>query len=262
MVLNSNRGAADHEAAHQWWPMMVGTNETWYGWMDEGFNSYMNILSRAHTQGLEPDLDGVGQGYGRMSGDEGEASMMWIANYAANSYGFQTYGKASMMLSMLGGLVGDKAVQDAMSAYTKAWSFKHPSPWDFAFFMSNELEMDLGWFWYYWLWTTESVDASIQDVTTSSSTTSVIIRQDGQMPSPIVLKIEFEPSGTDIPVLSNAQIVDDNTAIVSWPVDVWFEGSRTFQADLEFGTRRIEKITLDPHARFPDRDPSDNVWPR
>lgn len=82
------------------------------------------------------------------------------------------------------------------------------------------------------------------------------------MPSPIVLKVEFEPSGTDIPVLSNAQIVDDNTAIVSWPVDVWFEGSRTFQADLEFGTRRIEKITLDPYARFPDRDPSDNVWPR
>jgi hypothetical protein len=43
MVINSNRGAADHEAAHQWWPMMVGNNETWYGWMDEGFNQYMNI---------------------------------------------------------------------------------------------------------------------------------------------------------------------------------------------------------------------------
>ena len=46
MVINSNQGAADHETAHQWWPMMVGNNETWYGWMDEGFNQYMNILSR------------------------------------------------------------------------------------------------------------------------------------------------------------------------------------------------------------------------
>jgi hypothetical protein len=45
MVVNSNQGAADHEIAHQWWPMMLGTNETRYGWMDEGFNSYMNILS-------------------------------------------------------------------------------------------------------------------------------------------------------------------------------------------------------------------------
>jgi hypothetical protein len=47
MVINSNQGAADHEAGHQWWPMLVGNNETWYGWMDEGFNQYMNILSDA-----------------------------------------------------------------------------------------------------------------------------------------------------------------------------------------------------------------------
>ncbi len=51
MVINSNQGAADHETGHQWWPMMVGTNETWYGWMDEGFNQYMNILSGADTAG-------------------------------------------------------------------------------------------------------------------------------------------------------------------------------------------------------------------
>ena len=40
-------GVTDHEIGHQWWPMMVGINETWYGWMDEGFNQYMNILSEA-----------------------------------------------------------------------------------------------------------------------------------------------------------------------------------------------------------------------
>ncbi len=50
MVINSNQGAADHEAGHQWWPMMVGNNETWYGWMDEGFNQYMNILSEADAR--------------------------------------------------------------------------------------------------------------------------------------------------------------------------------------------------------------------
>ena len=50
MVINSNQGAADHETGHQWWPMMVGNNETWYGWMDEGFNQYMNILSDADAQ--------------------------------------------------------------------------------------------------------------------------------------------------------------------------------------------------------------------
>ena len=49
---------------------------------------------------------------------------------------------------------------------------------------------------------------------------------------------------------------------MTWPVDVWFNGSRTFQAALDFGGRPITKITLDPGCRFPDRDPSDNVWPK
>ena len=53
MVINSNQGAADHETGHQWWPMMVGNNETWYGWMDEGFNQYMNILSDADARGAK-----------------------------------------------------------------------------------------------------------------------------------------------------------------------------------------------------------------
>ena len=73
------------------------------------------------------------------------------------------------MLSMLGGIVGDEAVQAAMRSYSGAWAFKHPSPWDFVFFMSNELGMDLGWFWYYWLWTTESVDAAIQSARGSAT---------------------------------------------------------------------------------------------
>ncbi len=261
MVINSNQGAADHETAHQWWPMMVGTNETRYGWMDEGFNRYMNILSRADRRGEAPDLDGRGQSYGSISGDESEPPMMWNANYAGPMYGFQTYAKTPLMLSMLGGMVGDSAVWRAMSEYTKTWRFKHPSPWDYAFFMNNALEQDLGWFWYYWLWTTESVDGSIQSVTTSGSETTVTVHQDGQMPSPVVLEVQFAPTGPPIRPMSNARMLDDATAIVTWPVNVWFAGSRTFEADLDFGPRRIEKVILDPSCRFPDRDPTDNVWP-
>jgi len=261
MFIMSGLGAADHEVGHEWWPMMVGTNETWYGFMDEGFNSYMGILSRADREGVPPNLDGRGQSYGQTSGDEREGPLMWNANYGGPMYRFQAYSKATLMLSMLGGIVGDTAVWRAMSEYSHAWRFKHPSPWDYAFFMSNALNRDLGWFWYYWLFTTESVDGSIQSVETHGQQTAVTVRQDGQMPSPVVLEVKFASRGPAIRPMANSVMVDEVTAIVTYPVDVWFGGSRTFTANLDFGGRAIEGITLDPGGRFPDREPGDNVWP-
>ncbi len=262
MFIMSAVFAADHETGHQWWPMMVGVNETWYGFMDEGFNQYMNILSDADYAHQVPQLDSLGLSYGRISGTELEPPLMWDENYAGPLYSFAAYGKAPMMLSSLGGVVGDSAVQRAMSEYAKAWRFKHPSPWDYAFFMNNALHRDLGWFWNYWLFTTESVDESIQSATTSGRRTAVTVRQDGQMPSPVILKVEFAPTGAAIRPMSNSAMLDANTALVTYPVDVWFSGNRTFVANLDFGGRAITKITLDPNGRFPDRDPTDNVWPR
>ena len=262
MFIMSSAGASDHEAGHEWWPMTVGVNETWYGFMDEGFNQYMNILSRQDRQHQAANLDGIGQSYGRFSGNEREAPLMWDANYGGPMYTFQAYGKAPMMLSALGGVVGDSAVWQAMSAYARAWRFKHPSPWDYAFFMDRALHRDLGWFWYSWLFTTDAVDGSIAHATLTGGRATVTVREDGEMPSPVVLAVHFAPKGPRIRPMKNARIVDDSTAIVTWPVDVWFGGSRTFEAKLDFGTRPIQRIVFDPKCRFPDRDASDNTWPR
>ena len=275
MFIMSAVFAADHETGHQWWPMMVGVNETWYGWMDEGFNQCMNILSDADITGKQYKLDSLGISYGSVSGNELEPPLMWDGNYAGPFYGFQAYRKAPLMLSSLGGIVGDSAVWRAMSEYAKAWKFKHPSPWDYANFMSNALHRDLGWFWYYWLFTTDRVDESIEGVRTQGGNTFVTVRQDGEMPSPVILKVELAPNGTTAKPSGAARAVDiggsvteftswldANTAMVAYPVDVWFSGSRLFVAPLNFGPRTISKITLDPNGRFPDKNASDNIWPR
>jgi hypothetical protein len=262
MVINSNRGAADHETGHQWWPMTVSNNETWYGWMDEGYDQYMNILSGADTRGQPANLNGLGQSYGRISGNEAEPPMMWNANYAGPAfYGFTTYSKTPLMLSMLGGMVGDSAVQRAHREWGQAWMWKHPSPWDWMFFMSKALNRELGWFWHYWLFTTESVDGSIAGVKQAGIRTTVTVKQDGQMPSPIVLQVRLG-AGKNPAMMKNARMVDDSTAVVTFPVDVWFDGRRSYDAVLVFGGRKVQAVTLDPCGRFPDRDSSDNVWPR
>jgi hypothetical protein len=263
MVINSNQGAADHETFHQWAPMTVSNNETWYGWMDEGFNQYANILSGADRNNTAANLNGLGQSYGRTSGSEAEPPMMWNANYAGPGfYGFQTYSKTPLMLSMLGGIVGDSAAQRAQSEWGKAWSWKHPSPWDYMFFMNNALKRDLGWFWNYWLFTTESVDGSIADVKTAGSKTTVTVKQEGQMPSPVVLQVKLAAGGAAPKPSANVRVVDENTAVVTFPVDVWFDGKRSYSAVLDFGARKVESVTLDPCGRFPDRDTTDNAWPR
>ena len=263
MVINSNQGAADHETGHQWWPMVVSNNETWYGWMDEGFNQYMNVLSDADAAGKPADFDGLGQSYGRTAGSEAEPPMMGNANYAGPQfYGFTTYAKTPLMLSMLGGVVGDSAVQRAHREYAQAWRFRHPSPWDYAFFMDRALGRDLGWFWYGWLFTTASVDGSVQNVQARGGRTVVTVRRDGDMPAPVVLAVKLAGSGPAARPPANAVMTDGTTALVTYPVDVWFGGARTFAAELDFGGRAVERVTLDPRRRFPDRDPSDNVWPR
>jgi hypothetical protein len=190
---------------------------------------------------------------------------MWNANYGGPMYGFQAYNKSPMMLSMLGGIVSDAAVWRAMGEWARAWQFKHPSPWDYAFFMSRALAnhtTDLGWFWYYWLFTTDAVHGSIQQVTAKGGKAMVAVRQDGEMPSPVVLEVQFAGQGKPIKAMPNSRILNDSTAVVTWPVDVWFDGRRTFEAALDFGGRPIVKVTLDPGKRFPDRDASDNIWPR
>ncbi len=126
MIVMSSRGAADHETAHEWWPMSISNNETWYGWMDEGFNQYMNILSAADSRGTAPNLDGPGQGYGRSSGNESESSMMWDMNYGGPATSFVTYSKTPLMLSMLGGIVGDSAVWQAQSDWAQGVALQAP----------------------------------------------------------------------------------------------------------------------------------------
>lgn len=202
-----------------------------------------------------------------MSGQETEAPMMWPANDAGTGYSYQTYSKTPLMLSMLGGVVpgGDKEVQRAHSEYTKAWAFKHPSPWDYIFFMSNELKMDLGWFWNGWLWQTDAVDGSIDSVATAGPKTTVTVKQDGQMPSPVILEFKLAKGAALKPVAGTSpkiEMKDADTMVATWPVDVWFSGARTFKATVDTGGRKVESVMFDPNCRFPDHDPADNVWPK
>jgi hypothetical protein len=77
----------------------------------------------------------------------------------------------------------------------------------------------------------------------------------------VVLRVEFAATGPPIHPMRNA-VIEGNVATVTWPVSGWFGGARSLVLPLTFGGRKIERIVLDPARRFPDREFSDNVWPR
>jgi hypothetical protein len=103
------------------------------------------------------------------------------------------------------------------------------------------LGRNLNWFWYYWLFTTESVNGSIKDVVARGEKTQITIHQAGEMPSPVVLKVEFADGSEKIKSMPNAKMIDDKTAIVKWNEDVWFNGDRDFQATLDFGNAQLRR---------------------
>ena len=235
-----------HEFGHSWFPMMVGSNETRYGFMDEGFNEFIDAPAVANITKAPVDYQNRSAGYRRVAGSELEAPMMWPTDYAGPNRGVAVYSKAEVALHALGAVVGDSAVRKAFANYAVQWKFKHPSPWDFYMLMNHSLGKDLGWFWNEWFFTTYTFDQSIQSVTTQGANAVISIYDKADIVMPIIAKVEF---------------TDSTSETVTAPVEVWFGGSRHASVSVPLHGRTIKSVTLDPENRFQDLDRSNNEWP-
>ena len=255
LIMSDGSRALAHEVAHQWFPLMVGSDETRYTFMDEGFaNAVPSLLSSgSYGEPGPPRLQrryGPGSRFARFPGLLSDSPDAQMTSYSRPGY----------MLQMLGGVVGDSVMWRAIGDYAATWKFKHPSPWDLTAFVSNAVEQDLGWFWYYWLFTQDGVDGSIVRVEPGPQGGSVTVRQDGEMPSPIVLAVQCSPGGGPARLSGPGYVLDDSTVVVTRPVDVWYPGAREVTVDLDIGCE-VGRVTWDPARRFPDQDACDNVWP-
>jgi hypothetical protein len=242
----SNLGVTVHEFGHQWFPMMVASNETRYGFMDEGFNEFIDAPAVANITKTAVNYQNRSAGYLRVAGSELEAPMMWPTDYAGPNSGVATYSKAPIALYALGAIVGDSAVRRAMSSYAVEWKYKHPSPWDFYMSMNHSLGKNLGWFWNEWFFTTYTFDQAIESVTTKGGNGVIAVRDKGEIVMPIIAKVDF---------------ADGTSETVSAPAEVWFAGSRNASLTVALRGRTIKTVTLDPENRFQDLDTTNNVWP-
>ncbi|WP_413666080.1 M1 family metallopeptidase [Mucilaginibacter sp. Mucisp86] len=244
-------GVNDHEFGHTWFPMIVGSNERMYGWMDEGFNTFINTLSTANFNNGEykntrvQDMHATGAFFTR---PDLEPIMSQPANLKERNTGTLLYSKPSAGLVLLREqILGPERFDFAFKTYINRWAFKHPTPDDFFRTIENAAGENLQWFWRGWFLNDWRLDVAVSDVkyVDNDPTKGSLITLDnlGKMAMPVILEIKTKSGKVERMKL---------------PVDIWERyASWTFKYP---STEEIESVTYDPDKVLPDYNQDNNVW--
>lgn len=246
-------GVTSHEFGHNWFPMIVGSNERKYPWMDEGFNTFINTLAqKAFNNGeYKNNRPMNAQILTRSFFSEGSESILTIPDVTRNAnLGTVAYRKPGFGLQLLReNILGPDRFDSAFRYYVHRWAFKHPTPWDFFHCMENASGETLDWFWRGWFMNNWKLDQAVTDV--------AYVQNDSTKGSVITIALlEKLP----MPVTVEVKEANGKTGRISMPVEIWMHGS-----PLKFvynSTSRLEKVTIDPDNTLPDTNPKNNSWPQ
>ncbi|MDP4285418.1 MAG: M1 family metallopeptidase [Bacteroidota bacterium] len=243
-------GVTDHEFGHTWFPMVVGSNERKYGWMDEGFNTFINVISTEDFNNGEyiPQPSNKPHLYQYMFSKKSEPIMSTPDAIKEANIGVALYIKPGYALGLLRNeILGHDLFDYAFREYIKRWAYKHPTPWDFFRTIENVAGEDLGWFWKGMFIHNYKLDQAISGVAYLNNDPSqgalVNIENLDKMAMPVYLQYET---------------ISGKTGMEKIPVEVWQNGSLWIQKLST--TEKLKSVTIDPEHVFPDIDLSNNTW--
>ncbi|HVE36320.1 MAG TPA: M1 family metallopeptidase [Gemmatimonadaceae bacterium] len=239
-----------HEFGHQWFPMVVGSNERLYPWMDEGFNTFIDLANAAryfpgsvygdtievHPLHLYADHAQPGNEQPLIEKPVEVRDLFWGG-----------YQKPALMMQLLRfEVLGKDRFDAAFREYIRTWAFKHPTPADFFRIMRDQSGMELDWFWRDWIFTTARLDQAVDSVSRGSDgVTSVYLSNRGTMVMPATIRLTF----VGAPIRE-----------VRLPVEMWNLGDHFVYRVRGSGT--VQSVEIDPRGAMPDIDRTNNRWPR
>lgn len=236
-------GVTSHEFGHIWFPMIVGSNERKFAWMDEGFNTFINTLAEekfnngeySHNRELDPAM------LSKAFFNENAQSIYTIPDVVKpRNLGIVAYYKPGFGLQLLReNILGPGRFDSAFKYYTHQWAFKHPTPWDFFHCIENYSGETLDWFWRGWFLNNWKIDVAVTGVQDSTITIANLEK----LPMPVVVEVK-EKNG--------------KTGRVKLPVEVWQHGG-TWKFNYN-ATSAIQQVTIDPDKTLPDVNMSNNTW--
>ena len=155
-----------HEVGHNYFPMIVNSDERQWTWMDEGLNSYLQFLTEQEWDRDYPSRRGPAKNIvNYMKSDKENLMPIMTNSESIYQFGNNAYGKPATALNILREtIVGRELFDFAFKEYSKTWMFKHPTPSDFFRILENASAVDLDWFWRGWFYSTDPVDISIDEV--------------------------------------------------------------------------------------------------
>jgi hypothetical protein len=240
-------GVTNHEFGHNWFPMIVGSNERKYAWMDEGFNTFINdVDTKVFNNGEYYEPGDAQKAAPGMFQPDADAIMNTPDVIQPNYLGYAAYEKPAMGLTILREqILGEERFDYAFRTYIKRWAFKHPTPWDFFHSMDNAAGEDLSWFWNEWFFTTWKVDQAVKSIdyvdNNPSKGSLITIENLEEMALPVTAEIKEEGG---------------KTSRVNLPAEIWQRGSTwTFAFK---STSKIAYVILDPDHKLPDVNPENN----
>ena len=247
----NNRGAESlynvtaHELAHMWVPMIVGTNERKYAWIDEGITTYNEVMARQDRFPNFGHQRGEYMSYLSIAGSDMENPIMRMTDYYTSGQAFRvaSYSKPATLLLTLKYMLGDEVFNEALRTFLDEWAYKHPYPWDFFRTFERVAGRDLDWFWHSWYFNTWTLDQAISDMEAVPNGTKIMIKDKGKIPMPVTLTLTLE-DGTKI----RRDI----------GVSAWLQG-HTKQELIIKHTGKAKYAELDAYYTLPDVNRTNNV---
>ena len=243
-------GVTDHEFGHTWFPMIVGSNERKYGWMDEGFNTFINSLADDDFNNGEYKSEPKNMEYtaGNMFAESSECIFNTPDALMERNIGTALYSKPGYGLELLRNeIIGPVRFDYAFKTYIERWAFKHPTPWDFFRTMDNVTGEDLSWFWRAWFLENDRFDQAIL---------SVSYENENPNNGAIVQVANLEQMA--LPVILEYETINGKKGRIKLPVEIW-NNTASWKLKLPT-TEKIASVEIDPDKVFPDINFKNNKW--
>ncbi|HEX6433540.1 MAG TPA: M1 family aminopeptidase, partial [Gemmatimonadales bacterium] len=240
-----------HEIGHMWYPMVVGSDERRYAWMDEGFNTFINTFSEEGYWKRDDSATRQRERQLVIGTDQMPTAQPILT--PANRYRTSNnllnlaYVKPSIvLLSLRSKVLGPQVFDSAFREYTRRWAFKHPQPADFFRTMEEVSGRDLAWFWRGFFYTTAALDQSVESVKQDSvGTSQVTLVNLGDAVMPVELELGFEDGSADL---------------VRLPVEIWYGGNR-YVYQVPAG-KTIVSARVNPDGTLLDAVITNDAWKR